>query len=301
MKAQVVLTSVESKSLIAKAVVKMEEIQKALQNGLIVIHPSSSTFFVMEELTGERPDKSLWMCGVIRPKGLCISKEMVDIQRISSGKPRDPGNANYYWVIKNGSQENKSKNITLYDLLKQMGPEDVYIKGCNAIDIEGNAAILFASKGAGTIGKVLQEQRKKKFKIILPVGLEKLIPISCMQAAKAASREGNVFSTGQSCGVLPVRGKTITEIDAINILFGITATPIAAGGLNGAEGAVVLALSGEGARIQEAVSLVINLKRKGPSLPDIIYPKCLDCPNERCHYYGRKDTYLNYRFGNPGN
>ena len=99
--------------------------------------------------------------------------------------------------------------------------------------------MLFGHSGGGTIGFVMASQRKKGFKIILPVGLEKLIPVTIMQAAKAARRTDFEYGMGMPCGLMPVKGgTTITELEAIKILSGgAKAVPNAAGGLGGAEGA----------------------------------------------------------------
>jgi hypothetical protein len=72
--------------------------------------------------------------------------------------------------------------------MEGMNSEDVYIKGCNALDMEGNAGVLFGHDGGGTIARVMKEYKKKGFHVILPVGLEKLIPVSILEAAKATAR-----------------------------------------------------------------------------------------------------------------
>ena len=69
MRAQISLTPTESKKLIAKAVVNMDVVKRALAEGIVVMHPSSSTFFIAEELTGKRPQTPVWVCGVIVPNG----------------------------------------------------------------------------------------------------------------------------------------------------------------------------------------------------------------------------------------
>ena len=61
MRAQVSLTPTESKKLIAKAVIMMDEVKHALVEGMVVIHPSSSTIFIAEELIGRRPKTSVWI------------------------------------------------------------------------------------------------------------------------------------------------------------------------------------------------------------------------------------------------
>ena len=49
MLAQIVLTPAESKKLIAKAVARLETVQQAANRGIIALHPSSSTYFIIEE------------------------------------------------------------------------------------------------------------------------------------------------------------------------------------------------------------------------------------------------------------
>ena len=47
MLAQIVLTPTESKKLIAKAIARLEAVQQAAKMGIIALHPSSSTYFVV--------------------------------------------------------------------------------------------------------------------------------------------------------------------------------------------------------------------------------------------------------------
>ena len=73
MRAQVSLTPAESKKLIAKAVVNMDVVKRALAEGIVVMHPSSSTFFIAEELTGKRPKTPVWVCRGYSSQG-CLFK-----------------------------------------------------------------------------------------------------------------------------------------------------------------------------------------------------------------------------------
>ncbi len=63
MLAQVVLTTAESKKLIAKAVASMDEVKHAAAEGMVVAHPSSATYFIVHArvcgdaiLTGRLPE-----------------------------------------------------------------------------------------------------------------------------------------------------------------------------------------------------------------------------------------------------
>jgi len=59
MLAQISLIPAESKKLIAKAVARMEPVQRAIREGIVVLHPSSSTYFVVQEITEHRRQDSV--------------------------------------------------------------------------------------------------------------------------------------------------------------------------------------------------------------------------------------------------
>ena len=54
MLAQISLTPTESKKMIAKAIANMCLVRKAAHEGMIVIQPSSSAYFIVEELTEKK-------------------------------------------------------------------------------------------------------------------------------------------------------------------------------------------------------------------------------------------------------
>jgi len=241
---QVTLTPTESKKLTAKAIARMDVVKQAAAKGMVVLHPSSSTYFVVEEITGSKPKTNVWVCGVIAPKGACVEMGMaMGFQFDTSAATHDPGDFHHSWVIRNGEVSVGEK---LSGLLEQMGSEDVYLKGVNALDPQGNVGVLVGNPiEGGTIGRVLSAWRKKGFNLIFPVGLEKLIPLSVDHACKEAARSGCDYAMGIAVGLFPItEGQVLTEVDAIRILSGATAIPIAAGGLGGAEGAVVLVIKG---------------------------------------------------------
>jgi hypothetical protein len=280
--AQVNLTPTESKKLMAKAIARMDMVKKAAGEGMIVIHPSSSTYFLSEELTGENPGYDNWVCGSITPKGLCVEMGI-----LSSAPPRDenkaldPGGFPFQVVIKG---EEASTGRSLASILEEMGPKDVYVKGVNALDMEGNAGVLIGHhSGGGTIGKVLAAQRKTAFQIIWVAGLEKLIPTPIDKAMKALRRPNIEYAMGMAVGMVPIKGGTvISEPDAFRILAGCTAIPVAGGGIGGAEGSVTLILEGE----EEAVRTAIKYaeQSKGAKLPQFRGRSCTGCPNADCQF-----------------
>jgi len=284
--AQVTLIPSESKKLIAMAVAKMEVVKQAWERGTIVIHPSSSTYFIVEELLSKKPWTNVWLCGVVTPKGTCIEMGSLvgpdSIGRQDSTKKGaiyNPGAFSHSWVIR-GKQ--LSTGMALDKLLRQMGPKDVYIKGANALDTGGNVGVLVGNAvEGGTIGRVTMAARQQGFTIIYPIGLEKLIPIPIQEAAKAAHRTKYDYSMGLPCGLFPCPvGLTVTELEALQVLCDCNAVPIASGGLGGAEGAVTLVLSGT----RQALDKAANFIRisKGASLPPVRTFICAECPISFC-------------------
>lgn len=275
MLAQVSLTPSESKKLIAKAIAEMDEIKNAVENGILVLHPSSSTFFIVEEITGSKPDTNAWVCGVVAPRGTCGEVGVwLANQTFSKAVTTDPGAFPHSWVIR---KKSLTTGIDLATLLAQMTSNDVYIKGVNAIDPHGNVGILVANLvEGGTIGRVLSAQRKTGFHVLWPVGMEKLIPSSINDAANEVKKSAIDYAMGMPVGLFPCKnGRKIDETDAIRMLSSAIAIPIAAGGLGGAEGAVTLIIKGDEDSVKKAVRFVEM--SKGAQLPQIRLSSCSGC------------------------
>ena len=276
MRVQFVLTPTESKKLISKAVVAMASFQRALKFGTIVIHPSSSTVFMLEELGISLEPSAMWICGLTVPRGLCASADI--LLEVARSKGFDPQKYSHQWVIRKGKLVT---NVLLGELLSELREGDIYVKSPNALDPEGNTGILFTAKGAGTIGKVMKARQKQGFEIILPTGLEKLVPTSIKKVAKESPKKAINFCTGTPCGLVPIEGTLVTEIDAVKTLSGAQAIPIAAGGVGGAEGAVILVIKGEKDQVANAADYLARVK--GASLPALNLLDCKDCPRTKCH------------------
>ena len=279
MQAEIVLTPTESKKLIAQSILQLKEFQDALGKGIVAIHPSSSTIFLYEKIMGHRP-KGVWVCGVLVQKGFCGSKEAQDMISTRGPGIHDPAKSRQTWFFKKGILQEKT---ALGDILEQMTASDIYVKGSNALDPQGHVGVLYANPagGGGTIGKVIAAYRKKNFHLLLPIGLEKLIPVSISVAAKKAAFKKVDKAMGMPCGLIPVPGRKIDEVDALKILSGAQATPIAAGGLGGAEGSIVLALEGSDQEVGNALDVVGGVK--GAQLPVLNLPECATCDKPYCH------------------
>ena len=90
----------------------------------------------------------------------------------------------------------------------------------------------------------------RKLRLLIPVGLEKEIPGDIVEASEMVAAEDEALTPILS--LWPVYGDIFTEIEAFLALTGATATPVAAGGIAGAEGALRLLLTGGPKQVQEA-------------------------------------------------
>jgi hypothetical protein len=291
LKAQVILTPTEAKRLLSRAVLNMPEVKKALEEGTVILHPSSTTIFMLEELGYTLEPGRIWVCGHISPKGLCMARPIIDT--VMETPNFTPELYPFDLVLKKGKLL-PFKNPTLGPAIKEMGPDDVYVKGVNVIDPEGNCGVLLAERKGGSLGLVLKEQKTRKFKIIIPAGIEKRIGIPLTKAAEAARDVQR--AQGIPCGLWHLRGKLLTEIEAFKLLFDVEAIPVAAGGLCGAEGAITWVLSGEEKNVLDAFDFCN--KTRGHKLPyEPQTYECAECPNPICQQSGKGSAEARAKFG----
>ncbi|MDP6348045.1 MAG: hypothetical protein QGF81_06715, partial [Dehalococcoidia bacterium] len=133
MLAQFTFTPTESKKFIALSVMESDLMKKAAAHGTVAIHPSSSTYFIAEALLGAKPPSNTWVCGVIVPKGTCVeagatsgTRAVVTERPEESAATHNPGAFKNTYVIRQGQF---SIGAPLDDILSELGPDDVYIKG----------------------------------------------------------------------------------------------------------------------------------------------------------------------------
>lgn len=245
--AMVVLNPAESRRLLAKATVATPEVQKAWKEGLIIIARGITNAYVQEELFKI----------TVEPKaGVTAGIVWNGITDNHAGAPV----CTWHVIRKGKVVENADSNVEILNF----GPEDVFIKGANAVDPQGNAGIFAASFKGGTIGMCWPVVTPRGSHLIIPVGLEKLIP-SVIEAAKHTGIHYFKYSTGLPARLMPVElAKVITEVQAFGILCGVRAYHIASGGVGGSEGAVILSIEGDEERMEKAMALVKAIKGEPP-------------------------------------
>jgi hypothetical protein len=279
---EVVLTPTESKRLLSKAVLNMDEVKRAFEEGMLIVHPCSTSIFMLDELGFKLHENGIWICGHVSPKGLCMSRGILD-------KISDPnfGPSSYpFELIFRKGEYVPLEESALSMVLEQVTENDVFIKGVNAIDPAGKVGVLLAARGTGgSIGIILKRQKKVNFKIIIPVGMEKRIPIPLGKAIKAA--RDTEKAQGVPCGMWRLHGTVITEIEAFRELCDVEAIPISAGGVCGAEGCIIWVLKGEEANVEKAYRLCEQIHgHQMPYTLDVY--ECEVCPSKRCNLAGKK-------------
>ncbi len=246
--ALVVLNPAESRRLLAKATVALPEVQNARKKGMIIIGRGITTAYVSEEFFKIS----------VEPKAAQTSGIICNGMTNSTGAPPPCT----WHVIRDGQVvEGADSNV---EILK-FGPDDVFIKGANAIDTQGNAGIAVANSKGGTIGMCWPIVMTRGSHLIMPVGLEKMVP-SVIEASKHTGIFHFKYSTGVPIRLIPVElGLVVTEIQAFGLLAGVRAWHVASGGVGGSEGAVVLSLKGKEENIEKAMALVKSIKGEPPA------------------------------------
>ena len=242
----VTLTVAEGKRLIAKGLLATEVIQDVLENGYLCITLGTTSSYLVEEILGEY-DKTRHIAGVVIPKGVWVTK-----------KEKRLKDAIFY----KGDYISDKKVI---DILDKLGPGDVIIKSVNGIDAEGKPLVLLGSSTGGTVGSFLVAAASRNITVVAIAGLEKYIPAFYEDFSGNFGMEDWDYAMGFASGIIALPGAILfTEIDAFEVLFDVEAIPIAAGGINGAEGSHTFYLEGEDGDVDAAYEFLKQLKGEPP-------------------------------------
>jgi hypothetical protein len=265
MQALFTLTSSESKRLLGKAVAALPEVQHAKAHGYLVVSRGSTNAFIIEELMNSTTEKERYVAGQIIRGVLCVLGTDLRSKPVTFHKGE-------VQAVEPGS------------VIDKLVPGDIFIKGANAVDPCGNVGVLMAGNGGGTMGQFYMALKAQGVETIYPVGLEKLIP-----SVEEAARYGGKMMLGRTIGcrigmACVPDGRVITEIEAIESLFGLNAIHYASGGWGGAEGSVTLIVEGEDTDVGACIDLIEKIKGE-PPLPTAKSP-CKTC-GAPCSFQGK--------------
>jgi len=252
---QVTLTVSEAKRIIVLAALALPEMQNALEGGKVLLKGGTTVSLLSEKITGQK----LGICGRISPRGtkgpLSMVLEHPHSVLIERGKVIDVDD-------------------TFEDAMLSLGKEDVFIVGANAIDIKGNAAMMAGSPLGGEPGRVMGAFGAEGVNVLILAGLEKLIPGTIDEAARACGRKKIDLSFGMAVGLIPIPGKLITEKKAVEVLADVQATVIGKGGVCGAEGSTTIVLEGDKEALRSIYETITEIKRIDKAAGVEVFDEC---------------------------
>lgn len=272
MRAAFTLTPAESRRLIAKAVVEMEEVREAMNNAYVVISGGTTNGYVAQELAGAKDlEPQRFTAGTNTHRLLCVT----------DADKRSP----FPIILHKGRVVSK----TMLEVLQDFHLSTVIIKGANAIDPEWNVGVVVAGFDGGTMGKSLGTVQSQGLRYIVPVGLEKMVP-SVHQAARAVGAKRMNYCVGVDFGMVVVPNPVVvTELEAFAIICRVDATHVASGGVGESAGSVVLVVEGDKECVKSALKLVEGIKGE-PPLPGF-KGTCKTC-RYACKYKGAEQADL---------
>lgn len=242
---QFCVTPVMGKRLIGKAMAQHPAVKRVLEKGTLVIVAGTTNGYVAEEVL-----KSLGQAEGFSRVG--FRRGVTVAPGAKTAQAEFPGDV----IIRDGKWE---KGKTIFDVVDSLGAGDVILKGANAFDAWGHAAVQIGHPKGGTVLAVVQALIGQRARLIVPVGLEKRVLEDVHVLARRCNAPG---VTGPR--LFPVPGEIFTELDAIRLLTGADAFLIAGGGVYGAEGAAWLGVSGTAEQIQAAADLIDSVAGEPP-------------------------------------
>jgi len=246
MKAYAVVKPSAAKRLIAKGVAAHPLVERALREGTIVITLGTTNAFVAAELTGEPIDHGAFAAGLIDDRWNLNAR---------LGEAQD-------LILRNG----KAISIPSDELLESLGAGDIIVKGGNAIDPFGVVGVLMAAPTGGTIGRYLPTALARGIDVLIPISVAKSVHASIVDLASELGSRRMSMGDGLPCGLFPLTGCLMTEIEALDTLFSVRATHVASGGVGTGRGSVSLVFDGEEDDVSNAYAFLRRLSDE-PEVP----------------------------------
>ena len=239
MKAQLVLRPAASKRLIARGVAALPQVRDALRDRTVVVTLGTTNGYVAEELLGQPFDRGAFAAGVIDTRWNVNAR---------LGEASD-------LVLERGVQVPFDKEKTLTALTAG----DVIIKGGNALDPWGTVGVLLAAATGGTVGRYVPLALARGVEIVIPISVAKSIHTSVSDLAMQMGSRRIELGEGLPCGIFPLVGHVVSEIEAFDLLFGVQAAHVASGGVGEGRGSVSLLLDGDEESVRAAMALAHSL------------------------------------------
>jgi len=239
MKAYAVLRPAAAKRLIAKGVKARPSVKRALKEGTIVVTLGTTNGYVAEELLGGPIDRGAFAAGLIEDRWNINARL---------------GEEGEVIMVKG-----KRVKLDTDELLDSLTAGDVIIKGGNALDPFGTVGVLMGAENGGTVGRYVPLALARGVKIVIPISVGKSIHTPISELAMKLGTRRLDLGDGLPCGMFPLVGEVITEIEALESMFDVRATHIASGGIGEGLGSVSLLIEGEKEDVSAAYGLICSL------------------------------------------
>lgn len=239
MNASIVLLPGAAKRLIAKGVAALPLVRHAMERGRIVVTLGTTNAYVAEELLGRPIDRTAYAAGFVGAEWNINSRlgETAELV-LEKGVPVE-------WEPET--------------VLASLKAEDVVIKGGNALDPWGTVGVLLGSAGGGTVGRYAAPAYARGVHLVLPVSLAKSVHTSIADLALKMGSGKAGLRMGLSCGLFPLHGHVVTELEAIRLLCGAEAYHVASGGVGAGTGSVSLVLDGSEEDVRRGFDVIQSI------------------------------------------
>ena len=236
-----VLTVSEGKRLIAKAVANMPAVRNAMNKGMVIICKGTTNTLVAEELIGKPIERGSYVLGRVYPAA--GDKKLTDCNQLNE------------IILINGKI---AEDIKLDEAVQMLSPGDVVIKGANLLDYQNKlAGVCIAAPNSGTAGTIIPYVIARRAKLIIPIGLEKLISGSLPDIA--ARLNAPTPRLNNEPAMFTISGDIITEIEAIKQFADVKVYETACGGICGQEGGRWLAIEGAKSQVLKVAAIIKQL------------------------------------------
>jgi len=233
------------KRLIGKGMVRHPAVKDVLGKGTIVIVAGTTNGYVAEEILAAIGQGDGFSRSGFR-RGATIAPGSKPIRSEFAGDV----------VIHDGEWQ---KGKTIFDVADELNPGDLVLKGGNALDPRGQAAVQIGHPKGGTITATIPAVVGRRVQLIVPIGIEKRVLEDVNTLAKRCNAPD-----ADGPRLLPMPGIPFTEFDAIRLMTGAEPCLIAAGGIYGAEGSAWVGVIGAAGQVDAAAELIHAVSGEPP-------------------------------------
>ena len=246
MKASAVLNATTAKRLIAQSVAAHPLVKDAIARGTVIVTLGTTNGYVASELMGAPIDQGAFAAGMIDDQWNVNARlgEATDL------------------VLQNG----QSVPFDEEALLGSLTAGDVIIKGGNALDPFGTVGVLMAAATGGTVGRYVPTAQARGVDIVIPISVAKSVHTPIADLTLEMGSHKIELAMGLPCGMYPLAGHVITEIEALALLFDVQAIHVCSSGIGIGRGSVSLLIEGEETKVRAAFARIEELSQM-PEIP----------------------------------